>query len=112
PIVDAAFASPETQGPLALLLATYLYSAQIYCDFSGYTDIGRGSAYCLGYHLPRNFEAPYFSANIAEFWRRWHMTLSRWLRDYLYISLGGNRKGAVRTYVNLTLTMLLGGLWH
>jgi D-alanyl-lipoteichoic acid acyltransferase DltB (MBOAT superfamily) len=112
PLVDAAFAAPETQSPLMLLLVTYAYSAQIYCDFSGYTDIGRGSAYCLGYHLPRNFEAPYFSVSIADFWRRWHMTLSSWLRDYLYIPLGGNRRGRGRTYLNLTLTMLLGGLWH
>jgi alginate O-acetyltransferase complex protein AlgI len=112
PVVDAAFAAPEAQSPAMLLLVAYAYSAQIYCDFSGYTDIGRGSAYCLGYQLPRNFEAPYFSVNIADFWRRWHMTLSRWLRDYLYISLGGNRKGRARTYLNLVLTMLLGGLWH
>jgi D-alanyl-lipoteichoic acid acyltransferase DltB (MBOAT superfamily) len=112
PFVDGVFAAPDGRGQLALLLAMYAYSAQIYCDFSGYTDIGRGCAYCLGYELPRNFRAPYLSVNITEFWRRWHITLSNWLRDYLYIPLGGNRAGAKRTYVNLLITMVLGGLWH
>jgi D-alanyl-lipoteichoic acid acyltransferase DltB (MBOAT superfamily) len=112
PFVDQVFASPGSFGAGTLLFAVYAYSAQIYCDFSGYTDIGRGCAYLLGYHLPRNFEAPYFSVNLTEFWRRWHMTLSQWLRDYLYIPLGGNRRGRVRTYWNLFVTMALGGLWH
>lgn len=112
PFVDGAFAAPSAQGSLALLVAVYAYSVQIYCDFSGYTDIGRGCAYCLGYQLPRNFQAPYFAVNVTEFWRRWHMTLSNWLRDYLYIPLGGNRRGRSRTYLNLILTMALGGLWH
>jgi alginate O-acetyltransferase complex protein AlgI len=112
PFVDGVFADPGAAGSLTLLFAIYAYSVQIYCDFSGYTDIGRGSAYCLGYDLPRNFEAPYLSGNLTEFWRRWHMTLSQWLRDYLYIPLGGNRRGDVRTYWNLLVTMMLGGLWH
>ena len=85
---------------------------QIYCDFSGYSDMAIGIALLLGFRFPKNFDAPYKSATITEFWRRWHISLSSWLRDYLYISLGGNRKGRLRTYVNLLLTMLLGGLWH
>jgi len=112
PFVDSVFSAPVGQGRLSILLAVYAYSAQIYCDFSGYTDIGRGCAYCLGFELPRNFRAPYFSVNVTQFWRRWHMTLSNWLRDYLYIPLGGNRRGRGRTYLNLILTMGLGGLWH
>ena len=112
PFVDQVFATPHVFGAGTLLIAVYAYSAQIYCDFSGYTDIGRGCAYMLGFHLPRNFEAPYFSLNPVEFWRRWHMTLSRWLRDYLYVPLGGNRRGRLRTYGNLFVTMALGGLWH
>jgi alginate O-acetyltransferase complex protein AlgI len=110
--VDLVYADPEGLGAGTLLLAVYAYAIQIYCDFSGYTDIGRGSAYCLGYELPRNFQAPYLSVNLADFWRRWHMTLSRWLRDYLYIPLGGNRGSRISTYRNLILTMVLGGLWH
>ena len=85
---------------------------QIYCDFSGYSDMAIGIALLLGFRFPKNFDAPYKSATITEFWRRWHISLSSWLRDYLYISLGGNRKGRVRTYINLLLTMVLGGLWH
>ncbi len=112
PFVDKVFASPEGVGSGPLLLAVYAYSVQIYCDFSGYTDIGRGCAYCLGYELPRNFRAPYLAVNLTDFWRRWHITLSNWLRDYLYIPLGGNRVGRVRTYWNLIVTMALGGLWH
>ena len=112
PFVDAVYASPAGLGSGTLMLAVYAYAIQIYCDFSGYTDIGRGSAYCLGYELPRNFHAPYLAVNVAEFWRRWHMTLSRWLRDYLYIPLGGNRASRRATYRNLILTMVLGGLWH
>jgi D-alanyl-lipoteichoic acid acyltransferase DltB (MBOAT superfamily) len=112
PFVDGVFAAPDGRDPATLLLAVYAYSAQIYCDFSGYTDIGRGCAFCLGYELPRNFRAPYLSVNVTEFWRRWHITLSNWLRDYLYIPLGGNRRGPVRTYANLIITMALGGLWH
>jgi D-alanyl-lipoteichoic acid acyltransferase DltB (MBOAT superfamily) len=112
PFVDQVFATPHAFGAGTLLFAVYAYSAQIYCDFSGYTDIGRGCAYLLGFHLPRNFESPYLSVNLTEFWRRWHMTLSQWLRDYLYIPLGGNRRGRLRTYWNLFVTMALGGLWH
>ena len=112
PFVDEVYRVPEAFGSGTLWLAVYAYSAQIYCDFSGYTDIGRGCAYCLGFQLPPNFRAPYLAANIVDFWRRWHMTLSSWLRDYLYIPLGGNRHGSRRTYINLLLTMTLGGLWH
>jgi D-alanyl-lipoteichoic acid acyltransferase DltB (MBOAT superfamily) len=85
---------------------------QIYCDFSGYTDIAIGSALLLGVRFPKNFDAPYQAHNLVDFWRRWHISLSTWLRDYLYVSLGGNRRGQARTYLNLILTMLLGGLWH
>jgi alginate O-acetyltransferase complex protein AlgI len=90
----------------------YGFALVIYADFSGYSDIARGSARLLGVELVRNFEQPYLSRNITEFWRRWHISLSDWLRDYLYIPLGGNRGGRLRTYRNLALTMLLGGLWH
>ncbi len=84
----------------------------IYADFSGYTDIAIGIAKLLGFQFPQNFDRPYSAVSLQDFWRRWHMTLSRWLRDYLYIPLGGSRKGEVRTYVNLMITMVLGGLWH
>jgi alginate O-acetyltransferase complex protein AlgI len=94
------------------LFATYLFAIQIYCDFSGYSDIAIGSARILGYDLMENFKTPYFSKSITEFWKRWHISLSSWLRDYLYINLGGNRKGRILTYRNLMITMLLGGLWH
>jgi D-alanyl-lipoteichoic acid acyltransferase DltB (MBOAT superfamily) len=93
-------------------MAIYGFAAQIYCDFSGYTDMAIGLALLLGFQLPQNFDRPYLATSLRVFWHRWHMTLSRWLRDYLYIPLGGNRKGPRRTYVNLMLTMLLGGLWH
>lgn len=112
PFVDQVFASPDEYGGAVMWLAVYGYAVQIYCDFSGYTDIGRGCAACLGYRLPINFARPYLAGNIIDFWRRWHITLSTWLRDYLYIPLGGNRRGTARTYVNLLLTMTLGGLWH
>src|ERR1700754_1840742 len=90
----------------------YAYALQIYCDFSAYTDIAIGVANLLGYRFPQNFNQPYRALSVQDFWRRWHITLSSWLRDYLYIPLGGNRKGRVRTYVNLMATMTLGGLWH
>ena len=93
-------------------MALILFALQIYADFSGYSSIARGTAKLLGIELMKNFEQPYLSANITEFWRRWHISLSTWLKDYLYISLGGNRKGKFRTYINLMITMLLGGLWH
>ena len=93
-------------------IATFAFSMQIYFDFSGYTDIARGCARLLGYEFPPNFERPYLAKDITQFWRRWHISLSTWLRDYLYIPLGGNRNGAVRAYVNVMITMALGGLWH
>jgi alginate O-acetyltransferase complex protein AlgI len=99
-------------GMVAAWVGTLAFSFQIYFDFSGYTDIARGCARLLGFEFPPNFERPYLAADIADFWRRWHISLSTWLRDYLYIPLGGNRQGQARTYVNLLLTMGLGGLWH
>ncbi len=98
--------------PWSVALAVYAFAFQIYFDFSGYTDIAIGIAMLFGFQFPKNFDYPYIATSVQEFWRRWHMTLSRWLRDYLYVSLGGNRKGVPLTYVNLMLTMLLGGLWH
>ena len=110
--VDRVFDEPLLYTGFECLAGIYGYALQIYCDFSGYSDMAIGIALLLGFHFPKNFDAPYKSATITEFWRRWHISLSSWLRDYLYISLGGNRKGRLRTYVNLLLTMLLGGLWH
>lgn len=110
--VDSVFASPGDRSAPFHLVATYSFAFQIYFDFSGYTDIARGLALLLGFEIPLNFREPYLSRNPAEFWTRWHITLSRWLRDYLYIPLGGNRRGPVLTYRNLMITMLLGGLWH
>jgi len=112
PLVDGTFAQEGELGWLTRLLAVYAFTVQIYCDFSGYTDIARGTARMLGFHFPWNFRMPYFASDPSAFWRRWHMSLSSWLRDYLYIALGGNRRGPRRTYVNLMLTMVLGGLWH
>jgi alginate O-acetyltransferase complex protein AlgI len=112
PYVDRIFLAPGTGSIESHWIAIYSFAFQIYCDFSGYTDMARGLACILGYDLPENFREPYLSRGPSEFWRRWHITLSRWLRDYLYIPLGGNRSGSGRTYVNLGLTMLLGGLWH
>lgn len=111
-IVNLVYGDPSNYTGLSLLFATYAFAIQIYCDFSGYCDIAIGSARLLGMKLPKNFDSPYLSTSIQEFWRRWHITLSTWLRDYLYIPLGGNRKGTVRTYANLMITMILGGLWH
>lgn len=110
--VDRVFDAPTLYSGLENLFAVYGYALQIYCDFSGYSDMAIGIALLLGFHFPLNFDSPYQSRNITEFWRRWHISLSTWLRDYLYISLGGNRKGKVRTYLNQMITMLLGGLWH
>ncbi len=110
--VDRIFDEPLLYSGFECLMGIYGYALQIYCDFSGYSDMAIGIALLMGFHFPKNFDAPYRSATITEFWRRWHISLSSWLRDYLYISLGGNRKGRVRTYINLMLTMLLGGLWH
>jgi len=111
-LADAVFASPGQYGSLEILVAIYAYSVQIYADFSAYSDIAIGVALLLGFRFPDNFNAPYTAVSIQDFWRRWHMTLSRWLRDYLYIPLGGSRGGALLTRRNLMLTMLLGGLWH
>ena len=111
-LVDDVFAFPERFSSLEVLLGVYGYAIQIYADFSGYTDIAIGVALLLGIRLPDNFNQPYRAASIQDFWRRWHMSLSRWLRDYLYIPLGGNRGGEWRRDRNLLLTMLLGGLWH
>ena len=110
--VDAIFYAPERYHWVSILFAIIGYSIQIYCDFSGYSDMAIGCATCLGYDLRRNFNMPYLSKNVSEFWKRWHISLSTWLMEYLYIPLGGNRKGTARTYINLFLTMLLGGLWH
>lgn len=110
--VNSIYNHHELNTGLTLLVATYAFAFQIYCDFSGYSDIALGAAQVMGFKLMENFNLPYFSKSVTEFWRRWHISLSSWLRDYLYISLGGNRKGVVKTYRNLMLTMLLGGLWH
>jgi D-alanyl-lipoteichoic acid acyltransferase DltB (MBOAT superfamily) len=112
PIANAAFANPSSQSSLALLVGVYAFALQIYGDFSGYTDIARGASRLFGIELMRNFEQPYLSRNITEFWRTWHVSLSSWLHDYLYVPLGGNRKGPRRTYLNLMIVMVLGGLWH
>ena len=112
PIADKIFASPELMTSGQLWTGVYAFTIQIYCDFSGYTDIARGVALILGFKIMENFNAPYLSRSITEFWRRWHISLSTWLRDYLYIPLGGNRMGSIRTYVNLLITFLLCGLWH
>ena len=112
PYVDQCFASPETFGALHLAIGVVFYSFQIYCDFSGYSDIAIGLARVMGFDFPRNFNKPYFSQNFSEFWQRWHISLSGWLRDYLYIPLGGSRGSKWFTFRNLMYTMLLGGLWH
>jgi alginate O-acetyltransferase complex protein AlgI len=112
PLVDIRFAHPEAHNAWSLLIGVYLYAFQIYCDFSGYSSIAIGLARILGFDFGVNFDRPYFSASFSEFWTRWHISLSSWLRDYLYIPLGGSRGGKWRTYRNLMITMLLGGLWH
>ena len=112
-VADRYYSNPAAiPGFMPAWTGTIAFGLQIFFDFSGYTDIAIGIALLFGFHFPENFRRPYLSASVTEFWRRWHMTLSRWLRDYVYISLGGNRKGKVRTYANLMFTMLLGGLWH
>jgi len=112
-VADRYFGNPAAlPGMVPAWTGTIAFALQIFFDFSGYTDIAIGVALLFGFHFPENFRRPYLSASITEFWRRWHMTLSRWLRDYTYISLGGNRRGEFRTYLNLMLTMLIGGLWH
>jgi alginate O-acetyltransferase complex protein AlgI len=111
-IADQVFTNPKGHSALETLFGIYAYALQIYADFSGYTDIAIGIALLLGVRFPKNFDSPYTATSLQDFWRRWHMSLSRWLRDYLYIPLGGSRKGTARTYINLALTMLIGGLWH
>jgi D-alanyl-lipoteichoic acid acyltransferase DltB (MBOAT superfamily) len=111
-IVDPVFGAPEQHSSAEILVATFGYAVQIYADFSGYTDMAIGIALLLGIRFPQNFDRPYAASSLQDFWHRWHITLSRWLRDYLYIPLGGNRHGRLRTYANLILTMVLGGLWH
>ncbi|HEX5002031.1 MAG TPA: MBOAT family O-acyltransferase [Bacteroidia bacterium] len=110
--VNAVYNHPDDYHYLNLLIATLFFSIQIYCDFSGYSDIAIGAARTMGFHLMTNFNRPYFSKNIQEFWKRWHISLSTWFKDYLYISLGGNRKGLKRMYFNLSVVFLLSGLWH
>jgi alginate O-acetyltransferase complex protein AlgI len=111
-VVDPVFGVPQAYHAPDVALAAYAYAAQIYCDFSGYTDIAIGVALLMGFVFPRNFNSPYRATSFRDFWRRWHMTLSRYLRDFLYIPLGGNRHGKLRTARNLMITMTLGGLWH
>jgi D-alanyl-lipoteichoic acid acyltransferase DltB (MBOAT superfamily) len=111
-LVSRVFDNPERYTSLEVLFGVYAYAIKIYADFSGYSDVAIGSAKLFGYELPKNFDAPYTSADLQEFWRRWHISLSTWLRDYLYITLGGNRGSTWKTYRNLLLTMVLGGLWH
>ncbi len=111
-IVDPVFGDPARHSAIEALFAIWGYAIVIYADFSGYTDIAIGVAKLLGFQFPQNFDRPYSARSLQDFWRRWHMTLSRWLRDYLYIPLGGSKKGVRRTYINIMLTMVLGGLWH
>lgn len=111
-VADASFNSVYTPDLYSSTLGIYAFAIQIFCDFSAYSDIARGSARCMGFDLMRNFDLPYFAVNPSDFWRRWHISLSTWLRDYLYIPLGGNRGSSFKVYRNLLLTMLIGGLWH
>lgn len=110
--VDTVYKNVRHHSGVTFLAATFFFAFQIYCDFAGYSQIARGLAKMMGFNLVLNFRSPYFSKNIREFWQRWHISLSTWLRDYLYIPLGGNRMGKIKTYRNVMITMLLGGLWH
>lgn len=112
PSADAVFSHPDAVGALDAWVGTLAFSGQIFCDFAGYSTVAVGAALCLGFNIPNNFSSPYGAVGFSDFWRRWHISLSTWLRDYLYIPLGGNRRGEWRAYRNLMLTMLLGGLWH
>ncbi len=112
PYIEQTFSDPGSAHAVQLWLGVYCFAFQIYGDFAGYTDIARGVSRLFGIELMLNFKQPYFSRNITEYWRRWHISFSTWLRDYVYISLGGNRRGSVRQYVNMFITMVLGGLWH
>ncbi|MCP5485616.1 MAG: MBOAT family protein [Spirochaetales bacterium] len=111
-LIGPVYANPEGYDATTLIFLTPAFAAQVYADFSGYTDMARGMAHLMGYDIPENFRAPYLARTTGEFWRRWHITLSSWLRDYIYIPLGGSRVGTLRSYFNLVLTMALGGLWH
>ncbi|TGJ99258.1 MBOAT family protein [Leptospira semungkisensis] len=111
-IISPVYSNPDSYNSLALYITAFGFACQVYCDFSGYTDIARGSAYLLGYDIPENFRGPFLSPTFREFWGRWHVTLSTWLKDYLYIPLGGSRGGFWRTQLNSMITMTLGGLWH
>lgn len=110
--VDQVYTTPKVFGSATVLFAVISYSLQIYFDFSGYSNMAIGVARILGFDLPRNFNLPYVAHNVTELWKRWHITLSSWLQDYVYISMGGNRKGKFRTYFNLIATMVIGGFWH
>ena len=111
-LVDITFRTPELYSPGLLILGALAYACQIYGDFAGYSNMAIGIAKIIGYDLPLNFNRPYCAKTPREFWQRWHISLSTWLRDYLYVPLGGNQKGLLKTYRNLFITMLLGGLWH
>lgn len=111
-LIDPVWANPGSYDWLTLLLVTHGFTWQIYCDFSGYTDIARGCAFLLGFKIPENFRSPFLADSAKDLWQRWHVTLSTWLRDYIYIPLGGNRQGEIRSYLNLIITFTLGGLWH
>lgn len=110
--VDTVYGDFTRYGGYYLVVATLLFSVQVYCDFYGYSTIAMGASEILGIHLMENFDAPYLSRSVSEFWRRWHISLSSWFRDYLYIPLGGNRKGKLRKHINLMIVFLLSGLWH
>ncbi len=111
-LVDYAYGNPSSHNGLTLLAATFFYTFQIYCDFSGYSDVAIGAARVMGFDLMENFKTPYIAQSVSEFWRRWHISLSTWFRDYLYIPLGGNRKGEFRQYLNMLIVFLASGLWH
>jgi alginate O-acetyltransferase complex protein AlgI len=110
--VNAVYNSPENYSGMPLILATYFFAFQIYCDFSGYSDIAIGTSKIMGYDLMTNFNRPYFSKSISEFWKRWHISLSTWFKDYVYIPLGGNKVSKSMWYRNLFLTFMISGLWH
>ena len=113
PFVDQTYAIPAYAVPMELIIASYFFAFQIYCDFSGYTDIARGVSFLFGIRMPENFRRPYFAGSISEFWsRRWHITLARWFRDYVYIPLGGSRQGSLRLYLNVMVVFVISGLWH
>ncbi|WP_306698070.1 MBOAT family O-acyltransferase [Treponema endosymbiont of Eucomonympha sp.] len=110
--VNAVYSEPAVYPACSIALATFFFAFQIYCDFSGYSDIAIGSARALGFNLMTNFRHPYFARSIADFWRRWHISLTTWLKDYIYIPLGGNRRGLFRQCVNILIVFALSGLWH